>query len=366
MTDRFERYLQSVEPGDVVLDAADASRLAQLAPSAREQVILKLMERPLGRRWLRASLLSALEGAEAGRLAVALLEWRSDFAPHQRDRTTAGVVDALPVDRLLQETPFLAGSNAASHLWERLARVAPEQLTDLALRVLAEADAVGRETMLHLVLLDPFGPVSLTEPERLAVLAAALADDLDEIRGLAADLMADEAPDHLLAQRDHWLRDSSERVRTAAWDVAFAHDPDGAATEAVRILFSEAEPLAVKRTALLALGHALPTAEIAPLLASMVAHPERELAEDAANLLWSLHRSPEIAEAASRSPHAGVRALAQRLLHPELGSPAAGGSRPGAPVPVGDIYQQMLKGYEGARADSEGPASDPARETTSE
>ncbi|HVX29163.1 MAG TPA: hypothetical protein VHA53_01690, partial [Nitrolancea sp.] len=74
--------------------------------------------------------------------------------------------------------------------------------------------------------------------------------------------------------------------------------------------------------------------------------PVRALAEVATDLLWTYHRSPSIAIAAAESPHESVRATAARLLNPQTGSPAAGGSRPGAPERGPDIYQEMLKGYE--------------------
>ena len=115
-----------------------------------------------------------------------------------------------------------------------------------------------------------------------------------------------------------------------------------AAEEAALLLSDEAAPLAARRSALIALGDYLPTPEFAPLLALIVVHPNRELAEDAGNLLWTRHRAPIAAQAAAASPHANVREIAQRLLHPEFGSPAAGGSRPGAPGGY-DIYQEMLK-----------------------
>ena len=65
----------------------------------------------------------------------------------------------------------------------------------------------------------------------------------------------------------------------------------------------------LRRSALLALGQALPTEQIAPLLALLVAHPEPGLAEDAADLLWRQHRHPLVAQAAARSPHPAVREI---------------------------------------------------------
>jgi hypothetical protein len=65
----------------------------------------------------------------------------------------------------------------------------------------------------------------------------------------------------------------------------------------------------------------------------VVQHPRPELAEAAAELLWTRHRHPEPARAALASPHPRVREMGKRLLDPRHGSPAAGGSRPGMPFP---------------------------------
>jgi hypothetical protein len=216
---------------------------------------------------------------------------------------------------------------------------------EVALRVMQVGAPVARETTMHLLLLDPYSPAHFTGEDRLAILSLGLADEEGEVRGLAADALADEAPERLRPDLARWQRDPDERVRMAAWDVAFADGREQAGADAQALLVDDSAPLAARRTALIALGAALSTAEITPLLAAVVAHPDPVLAEDAANLLWSHHRAPTVAEAASRSPHAAVRQIANRLLHPDFGSPAAGGSRPGAPDARTDVYGQMIRGF---------------------
>lgn len=295
------------------------------------------------RRWLRAELLPRLRPTEAADLARRSLAWPDDFAIDRRDRSTVAVVRHLSLDELRDRVSWLAGTNVASALWRRLAYEDEARIADLALRVMRAGDPVARETTLHLLLLDPYQPVRFEGQERLNLLALALEDAEAEVRGLAADVLADEAPERLWPNLARWQRDPSERVRMAAWDAAFARDPALAGADAAALAGDEAAPLDARRSALIAVGTTLTTAEVAPLLAAMVMHPEQTLAEDAANLLWAHHRTPMVAEAAAHSPHPTVRAIGERLLHPDIGSPAAGGSRPGAPADRPDIYDQMLR-----------------------
>lgn len=308
----------------------------------REALVNALLPYPEARRWLRGTLLDHLDQSEATKLAGHLLEWREDFNAGHRDRTTPAVINKLPLDMLRQHAAFLAGSNAASAFWERLAAEGTESLIRAAIMVFTSGEPAARETTLHLLLLDPYSPLHLSSGDQSRLLAAALNDPDEEVRGLAAELAAETDPDRLLHGQAPWTRDPSERVRMAAWDVAFTSGVEQAAEEAALLLGDEAAPLAARRSALIALGDYLPTPEFAPLLALMVVHPNQELAEDAGDLLWTRHRTPIAAQAAAQSPHAAVREIAQRLLHPQLGSPAAGGSRPGAPGGY-DIYQEMLK-----------------------
>lgn len=322
----------------------DRSRLAQEIAATPERTVLVngLLPYPEARRWLRETLLDQLTQDEGAELASRLLEWQEDFAADRRDRTSPAVVRHLPLDKLRQHAAFLAGSNAASAFWERLAAEGTEALISAAIDVLATGEPAARETTLHFLLLDPYSPLHLPSSDQGRLLAAALNDADEEVRGLAAEFAVESDPDRLLHDQARWTHDPSERVRVAAWDVAFMAGVEAAAEEAALLLSNESAPLAARRSALIALGDYLPTSEFAPLLALIVVHPNRELAEDAANLLWTRHRTPIAAQAAAGSPHAEVREIAQRLLHPEFGSPAAGGSRPGAPGGY-DIYQEMHK-----------------------
>ena len=324
--------------------ARDREDLAREIAAMPEPTALieALLSRPEARRWMRSTLLDRLDPNAAAALADRLLAWHADFAAGRRDRTTPAVIRHLPLDSLRRHATFLAGGNAASAFWERLAAEGAATLIPAAFDVFTGGEPAARETTLHLLLLDPYSPLRLSPDDQGRLLAAALSDPDEEVRGLAAELAAETDPDRLLHDQARWIRDPSERVRMAAWDVAFAAGSEQAAEEAALLLSDEAAPLAARRSALIALGDYLPTPEFAPLLALIVVHPNRELAEDAGNLLWTRHRAPIAAQAAAASPHANVREIAQRLLHPEFGSPAAGGSRPGAPGGY-DIYQEMLK-----------------------
>lgn len=333
--------------------ADDASLLSDLAAqvaawdaTARADLVCRLLAAPRGRRWLRGALLAKLVPAEAATLADRVRAFTEDFGVNRRDSTTAEVVRALPLADLLRDAPFWAGSNAAEAFWRRLADESPDVLPEIAQRVLHEGRPAARETTLALLLVDPYSEVRLDGAGRIAVLRSALADRDDEVRGLAADVLAEEAPEELASLASLLILDASERVRVAAWDAAMAVDFDAAREAALALLADDAASLDARGTALLALSAVMSTPEIAPILEALVVHPERALAEVATDLLWSYHRSPSIAMAAAESPHESVRAAAARLLNPQTGSPAAGGSRPGAPERGHDIYREMLKGYE--------------------
>jgi hypothetical protein len=320
-----------------------ARQVADWTAEDRAALIEAISSDAGARRWLRADLLPRLSAAEASELAILSLDWPDDFAINRRDRSTMAVVRHLSLEELRSRTVWLAGTNVASALWRRLAYEDEGRIGDLALRVMRAGDPVARETTLHLVLLDPYQPAHFQGEERLNLLSLALDDTEDEVRGLAADILADEAPERLWPNLARWQLDPSERVRMAAWDAAFARDPARATADAAALASDETAPLDARRSALIAVGTTLNTAEVAPLLAAMVMHPEQALAEDAANLLWAQHRTPIVAEAAAHSPHPAVRAIGERLLHPDIGSPAAGGSRPGAPADQADVCDQMLR-----------------------
>jgi hypothetical protein len=334
-----------------ILDGEDvpapmASEVAAWGAEVRTDLVRRLLSEPRGRRWLRGALMAELTPAEAATLARQLRPFTDDFAANRRDSTAAEVVRALPFDDLLHDAPFWAGSNATEAFWRRLAHDSPDQLPEIAQRVLHEGEAAARETTLALLVVDPFSEVRLDGVGRIAVLRGALDDRDDEVRGLAADVLAEEEPEQLATSLSLLMLDASERVRVAAWDAAMAVDFEDARQAALALLADDAASLDARRSALLALSAVLSTPEIAPVLEALVVHPERALAEVATDLLWTYHRSPSIAMAAAESPHESVRAAAVKLLNPQTGSPAAGGSRPGAPERGHDIYREMLKGYE--------------------
>jgi hypothetical protein len=293
------------------------------------------------RRWASGYLLARLADEDAALLAVQLIRWAEDFRPERRDRTTAIVLRYLPYEDVMQRLEVLAGSNAANELWERLSATSPEQLVTAAGRVLRESNAVARETTLHLLALDPYGPEYLSRDEQNDLLRLALDDPDPEIRGLAAEVVAADLPDLLL---DRWASaplDSGERVRMAFWRTAIVHQPKQAIESAGRLALDPKEDTDARRTALLAIGENLPTRDASPILEPLLAGDEQILAEDSANLMWRYHRAPNLANAAAASPFDFVREIAERLLHPERGSPAAGGSRPGDPTRTTDIYDQI-------------------------
>lgn len=315
----------------------------RLPDAARAALIETLLADAAGRRWLRAEILGRLDPDAAATLARRLLTYREDFARDHRDRTTPPVVRHLPPDTLAREAPFLADSNAAAALWERLSGEGTAAVVAAAERVLAGSSPAARETALYLLLLDPYDPLGLPGDARDTLLRLALNDPDAEIRGLAAEIAVDEDPELLLRDFTRWIRDPGERIRMAAWTAAFAKHAERATDDATLIVADEEAPLPARRAALIALGDYLPTPRVELLLSAMVVHPSEELAQDAANLLWSRHRTPVIAQAAAQSAHPGVRAIAERLLHPTVGSPAAGGFRPGAEEQGYGFYDEFFR-----------------------
>ncbi|MCS7050955.1 MAG: hypothetical protein NZL87_05010 [Thermomicrobium sp.] len=288
----------------------------------------ELFETPDGRRWLRAAVLPQLPRPEAEQLAAQLLAFREDFSPQRRDWTTRSVVEAADRATLDRQLTWLAASNAALALWERLANEGLCGLVSAALRVLRRSSPLARELVLTLFVADPTREVRLPRSAERALLVVALVDADDAVRGLAAEAAWRRAPELLLAGWRQWVRDPSGRVRRAAWQVALRRRAD-ARGAALALVTDEGEPVAVRADALWALGQCLPTAELAPVLAAAIQDPALELAAVAADLLWWQHRHPLPAQAARRSPHPAVRALGAALLDPHRGSPAAGGARSG-------------------------------------
>jgi hypothetical protein len=308
---------------------------------ASHDALFEALDETNVRRWARGTLLSRLEPADAAMLAERLLAWPMDFQPERRDRSTLGVVNALSGDALDRHLIWLACSNAVSALWERIAGSGQEAVINAVGRVIEEGDTVARETTLHLLVLDPYGPEYLSREEQDRVLMLALDDRDPEIRGLAAEVVAADMPEMLI---DRWQTaplDAGERVRMAFWRAALMHRQDDAAEAAGILALDRDQPLEARRTALLALGENRSTRAVAPVLQQSLTGDEQALAEDAAQLMWRHHRAPDIANAAAASPFESVRDLAERLLHPERGSPAAGGSRPGDPTRTREIFDQI-------------------------
>lgn len=159
----------------------------------------------------------------------------------------------------------------------------------------------------------------------------ALAEPDPDLLSLTVEVASQVAPDLLLP---HWrarTRAPSARARRATWFLALRSTPT-AREYAQQLAYDEQEPAAIRASALCALGQLITTTEIAPLLALAIRHPDRTLAEVAAQLLWHSHRHSLPAEAALASPYPFIREVGRYLLDPHTGSPAAGGSRPGMPT----------------------------------
>ncbi len=247
-----------------------------------------------------------------------------------------------------QARPLAAGSAAAA-LWERLAGE-PQARLQLACDVVRADDQQAAEATLHLLVLDPLDAFQLGA-ERVQVALAALESPLGAVRSLAMEFLAAHTRDELdavLTRTDALVLDPDAQVRGLAWRVALRHDPN-ALGMAFALANDEAQALDARRSALVALGDAMSTTDIAPVLAWFVLHPQAELASDAAALLTNQHKHPDAAEAALQSPHAAVREQAAALMDPMRGSPAAGGSRDAAV----NMYAQLVRQLEDAQPEVE-------------
>ena len=216
----------------------------------------------------------------------------------------------------------------------------------MAATIVGGPDAHAGETTLFLLVVDPLDPYELGDDARGSVAAAGLRSPDAAVRGLAAEFLATHAPERLLADFDALIGDEHERVRGITWEAAFALAPQDAATRAEALLLTGGAALPLRRSALAALGAHAPTTAIVEVLAWAVQQPDAALSGDAADLLYALHRHPVIAQAALSSPHTRVREIGERLLDPLRGSPAAGGSRPGDPTRVNDIFEELLRQVE--------------------
>lgn len=320
---------EPVDPG--VLD--DASRAG---------LVTALLDDARGRRWLRSW--PALDA----RLAERLLAWQDDFSGRRRDASLERVVALAPLDALESHAISLATGPAAAAFWRRLA-AEPDRLARAAELVVGVEGAA--EATLYLLVLDPLDEHGLGNDRRIRVAEAALTSRSSAARGAAVEYLADAAPDSVVAALDELVRDDDERVRGIAWLTGLRVDTEGSFERAVALAIDESAPVPHRRSALVAIGMRMPTNVMAGILSAFVVHPDEHLALDAADLLFARHRNPVTAEAARLSPHPRVREIAEALLDPLRGSPAAGGSRPGDPTRTLDIFKALLERGDATGAD---------------
>jgi hypothetical protein len=317
---------------------ADAS-FANLTAGEQDHLVNRLIDSDTGRRWLRGS------EPLSERLAVRLLEYEDDFRRQGQDSTLDHVVAAAPYEALIRHAAAIASGSAAPALWRRLRE--PDRIADVARRIAgADEPDAAEATAIHL-LLDRSDPYALGEARRQRIALEFLTVESDAARGIAAEYLARSAGAILAGRLASLAFDPSARVRGYAWLAAFRAARDTAANQAMNLLGNETIAVDIRKSALTVAGEALPTEMLVDLLAYFVVHPNAELALEAANLLQCHHRHPEIAIPAAGSPHPEVREIANRLMDPYRGSPAAGGSRPGDPLRE-DPLMKLLRQIEEA------------------
>lgn len=318
------------------LDRGETPSFASLSELDNpERVVDLALKTPTGRRWLRG--LSDL----GSQLADRLLAFESDFRSQRRDSTLGREVRAASIEVLLDHSAAIVAGAAATELWTRLAPT-PDQLTEIAVAIVSSDDAAAAENTLYLLILDTVDPYSLGAERRATIARAGLAATESSIRSLAAEYLFDNDVAVLAESVERLVFDGDERVRGLAWSAGFRTRPGETFDVATKILGDESANMQVRRSALAAIGTHLQTSDVVDLLTFFVAHPTEQLALDAGNLLYRLHRHPTIATAAAQSSHESVREIGQFLLDPYRGSPAAGGSRPGDPT-TSDIFAQMIR-----------------------
>ncbi|HUG14788.1 MAG TPA: hypothetical protein VMM78_07175 [Thermomicrobiales bacterium] len=306
----------------------------------RDNIIDAALLSRSGRAWLRRyPLLDAP-------LADRLIAREADLRLERRDASLSWVVERASLDAVLQHATAIAGGPAAAALWRRLDGDG-EALEERAMSIVGSGDgAAAQATLVHLVM-DPMNPHGLDDERRGRIARAALGSPEAGIRGMAAEHMLAHDPAELLTSFDDRVRDPSERVRGVTWLAALQLARDDARDKAFHVILNDEEELEIRRSALIAVGTRLPTSDLVEMLSLLVTHPVEPLARDAAELLFREHRHPIVAEAALRSPHQQVREIAEKLLDPLRGSPAAGGSRPGD---TAQIFSDMMRQIE-QRAD---------------
>lgn len=285
----------------------------------------------------------ALRGSEdlTPELATVLLGYHEDFLGGRIDRSLERLVQIAPLEALREHRVTIAGSPAADAFWSRLKREQAD-LVDPAIAIITGDDHAAAESTLYLLVLDPLDPFEIGEANRILVADVGLHSPSVIVRSLAAEYLFDH---DLQALADDYVRlvlDVDERVRGVGWSAGIQLDSTNAYRLAQSTLQDESAPLEIRRSALAALGTHYDTIDLVDTLAEFVGHPNPELALDAGNLLFRLHRQPTIATAAAQSPHEAVREIGEFLLDPFRGSPAAGGSRPGDPT-QSDIFAEMMR-----------------------
>lgn len=308
----------------------------ELDETTRATVVDRLIEQPEGRRWLRSSSLLNRD------LADRLVAYPDDFRSPRLDMSLEAVIALAGLDALVEQAEAIAAGSGAPALWSRLSEH-PERF-QRAIRKIVDQDDPGAidATATHL-LLDPTNVYRLDPDQRVLFAIQFLDSNAETGRGIASEYLATAAPNVLEPRLDELVRDRSAKVRGFAWLAAFHVAPDAATNSAIEMLGDESVAVEVRRSALNAAGETLPTDQMLGLLSYFVVHPSEALALDAANLLHRHHRHPEIAIAAAASPHDEVREIANRLMDPYRGSPAAGGSRPGDPLRSDPLLELMRR-----------------------
>ena len=324
---------------DIPVDA-----LAALPDRDRERLVSTLLDDAIGRRWLRTVV--ELDTPLADRL----LAFTDDFRGKRRDRTLGAIIVHASEGALHEHATTVAGGPAAADLWERL-RHHPDELDTVAREVVEHGDQQAAEGTLYLLVLDHLDTYAIGPDGRAGIARAALRSPDPHVRGLAAEFLAGNDPKSLMESFDVLIHDENERVRGIIWATGLSRQRRATYDRAVMLIGDESTPTPVRRSALVAIGTTMPTRDLVDLLTYLVVHPDPVLAGDAASLLYNHHRNPITAEAALASPHESVRSIAERLLDPFRGSPAAGGSRPGDPTKVTDIYAGMIRQLEEREAE---------------
>lgn len=318
------------------LDAGERPQVDSLSGiDQRDEIVQAAVGTPDGRRWL-ASLTDL--GPE---LASRLLAYEEDFRSVRRNTSAINVVRVARDTDLAEHSAALAAGSTATAFWERLS-ADPEALLRVASELVLSTDTTAAENMLYLLVLDPIDQFGLGEERRSSIARAGLGSDAVAVRTLAAEYLFDHEPATLADDMARLVHDEDERVRGLAWAAGFREASGAAFRLATGMLGNEDESLPARRSALATLGTHLDTADVIETLAYFVGHPSEELALDAGNLLYRLHRHPTIAMAAIESPHESVREIGAFLLDPYRGSPAAGGSRPGDPT-HSDIFAELIR-----------------------